>query len=173
MPEPTKDRLSTKYEHVFLFAKQSRYYFNLDGLRIPHETPGGMGWAANGKGRQITSDEGRISPTMKGGRGIEGMASMGGHPDGKNPGDVWNIPTAPFAAAHFAVMPQALAARCITAGCKDSGTVLDPFSGSGTTGLAAARHGRRYIGIDLSADYLDLSIRTRLAQPALLDEEPA
>jgi DNA modification methylase len=49
--------------------------------------------------------------------------------------------------------------------------VLDPFSGSGTTGLAATRHGRRYVGIDLSAEYLDLSLRTRLAQTALLDGE--
>lgn len=47
------------------------------------------------------------------------------------------------------------------------GTVLDPFSGSGTTGLAAAKHGRRYVGIDLNAEYLDLSLRTRLAQPGL------
>jgi site-specific DNA-methyltransferase (cytosine-N4-specific) len=54
-----------------------------------------------------------------------------------------------------------------------SGTVLDPFSGSGTTGLAAAKHGRRYVGIDLNADYLDLSLRTRLAQASLLDGEPA
>jgi DNA modification methylase len=56
------------------------------------------------------------------------------------------------------------------------GTVLDPFSGSGTTGLAAAKHGRKYVGIDLSADYLDLSLRTRLAQPGLdftAAEEPA
>ena len=45
--------------------------------------------------------------------------------------------------------------------------MMDPFSGSGTTGLAAAKHGRRYVGIDLSADYLDLSLRTRLAQPGL------
>ena len=51
------------------------------------------------------------------------------------------------------------------------GTVLDPFSGSGTTGLAATKHGRRYVGIDLSRDYLDLSLRTRLGQTALLDGE--
>jgi hypothetical protein len=53
------------------------------------------------------------------------------------------------------------------------GTVLDPFSGSGTTGLAATRHGRRYVGIDLSAEYLDLSLRTRLAQGALIPDGEA
>jgi site-specific DNA-methyltransferase (cytosine-N4-specific) len=88
--------------------------------------------------------------------------------DGRNPGDVWTIPTQPFSEAHFAVMPQALAERAIQAGCKPAGVVLDPFSGSGTTGLAAAKHGRRYVGIDLSRDYLELSLRTRLGQKALL-----
>jgi len=73
----------------------------------------------------------------------------------------------------FTVMPVALAERAIQAGCKPGGTVLDPFSGSGTTGLAAARHGRKYVGIDLNAEYLDLSLRTRLAQTSLLDGEPA
>ena len=86
---------------------------------------------------------------------------------GRNARDVWSISAQPFPGAHFAVMPLALAERCIQAGCKPGGTVLDPFSGSGTTGLAAARHGRRYAGIDLNADYLDLSLRTRLAEPTL------
>ena len=85
-------------------------------------------------------------------------------------GDVWTIPTQPFPDAHFAVMPTLLAEECITDGCKPGGTVLDPFSGSGTTGLAAARLGRRYVGIDLNREYLDLSLRTRLAQPSLTAE---
>jgi site-specific DNA-methyltransferase (cytosine-N4-specific) len=80
---------------------------------------------------------------------------------------VWDIPTQLFSAAHFAVMPQKLAQRCILAGCKPGGTVLDPFSGSGTTGLAAQRLGRRYIGIDLNAEYLDLSLKTRLVNAPL------
>ncbi|EKT83027.1 DNA methyltransferase [Rhodococcus phage Mbo4] len=86
---------------------------------------------------------------------------------GRNPGDVWAISSQPFPGAHFATMPLALAERCIQAGCKPGGTVLDPFSGSGTTGLAATRHGRRYVGIDLSRDYLDMSLRTRLQQGGL------
>jgi len=68
---------------------------------------------------------------------------------------------------------DALAERCVLAGCKPGGTVLDPFSGSGTTGMVAQRHGRKYVGIDLNKDYLDLSLRTRLRQAALDFEEPA
>ena len=48
--------------------------------------------------------------------------------------------------------------------------MLDPFCGSGTTGMVAAKHGRRFVGIDLSATYLDLALRTRLAQTALIEE---
>lgn len=88
------------------------------------------------------------------------------HPS-RNPGDVWTIPTQPFPGAHFATFPPALPERCIQAGCKPGGTVLDPFSGSGTTGLAAAKHGHRYVGVDLNHEYLDLSLRTRLQQPGL------
>ena len=65
--------------------------------------------------------------------------------------------------------PPALAERCILVGSREGDTILDPFSGSGTTGLAATRNGRRYVGIDLNADYLDLSLRTRLAQTSLID----
>ncbi len=88
------------------------------------------------------------------------------HVNGKNPGDVWSMPTQPFPGAHFACFPPELPRRCILAGCKPGGTVLDPFHGSGTTGMVAAEQGRRYIGIELNADYLDLSLRTRLAQSA-------
>lgn len=85
----------------------------------------------------------------------------------RNARTVWDIPTQPFAGAHFATMPVTLAERCIKAGSRPGDTVLDPFSGSGTTGLAAARLGRRYVGIDLNAEFLDLSLATRLAQPGL------
>lgn len=95
----------------------------------------------------------------------------GAHPAGRNPGDVWSIATAGFPEAHYAVFPAELPRRCIAAGCPEGGVVLDPFSGSGTTGWVAERMGRRYVGIDLSREYLDMSLRTRLAQPALLVAE--
>lgn len=159
MPESIRDRLSTKHEHVFMFSKRPRYWFDLDPIREPHaSTPDREGKNAL-RGQKAMRAVGPNS----------GAYSEGG----RNPGDVWTVATQPFSEAHFAVMPVALAERAIQAGCKPGGTVLDPFSGSGTTGLAAARHGRRYFGIDLSAEYLDLSLRTRLAQTALFDGETA
>lgn len=92
---------------------------------------------------------------------------VGRNDRGKNPGDVWSINTQPFPGAHFAVFPQELARRCIVAGCKPGGTVLDPFSGSGTTGLVAQQNGRKYVGIDISAEYLKLSMESRLSNGVL------
>jgi site-specific DNA-methyltransferase (cytosine-N4-specific) len=85
---------------------------------------------------------------------------------GKNPGDVWQITTKPYPEAHFATFPIDLPLRCIKAGCKPGGTVLDPFSGSGTTGEAARMLGRRYVGIDLNPAYHDLAVK-RFVQPVL------
>lgn len=79
-------------------------------------------------------------------------------------GDVWTITTKPFPEAHFATFPPELARRCVLAGCPEGGTVLDPFSGSGTTGMVALEQGKKYIGIDLNPEYLDLSLRTRLKE---------
>lgn len=156
MPESVTDRLSSRHEHLFMLSKSARYWFDLDPIREPHVYP----------------SDARVLPRAQRGQvGAPDHSRAGLHEVGRNPGDVWVIPTQPFSAAHFAVYPITLAERAILAGCKPGGIVLDPFSGSGTTGLAAAKHGRKYVGIDLSADYLDLSLRTRLGQKALLDGE--
>lgn len=81
---------------------------------------------------------------------------------------MWSISAQPFPGAHFAVMPPELARRCIAAGSRTGDVVLDPFAGSCTTGMVAGQLGRRFVGIDLSATYLDLALRTRLAQGALM-----
>lgn len=76
---------------------------------------------------------------------------------------VWQIPTKPFPGAHFAVFPPALIEPCILAGAPKGGTILDPFSGSGTTGMVALSAGRKYVGIDVNAEYLKLSLDSRLS----------
>ncbi|HLI40231.1 MAG TPA: site-specific DNA-methyltransferase, partial [Streptosporangiaceae bacterium] len=63
---------------------------------------------------------------------------------------------------HFAAYPIDLPLRCIAAGCKPGGTVLDPFTGTGTTGLAALQLGRRFTGIELSPEFAALTVE-RLA----------
>lgn len=174
MPESVTDRLSCRYEMTFLFSKSQRYWFDLDPIREPLAYPDTVGHAFGGNspevGRRRGNRYGVARPWANSEQGDDHDAS---DPRGRNPGDVWSISTKPFSEAHFAVMPPELAERCILAGCKPGGTVLDPFSGSGTTGMVAQRHGRKYVGIDLNKDYLDLSLRTRLQQAALDFEEPA
>ena len=85
----------------------------------------------------------------------------------KNKRTVWTVPTVPFPGSHFAVYPPELIRPCILAGSAPDDVVLDPFSGSGTTGAVATFEGRRYVGIDLNADYLRLSLETRFRQPTL------
>ncbi len=75
----------------------------------------------------------------------------------RNCRDVWLINTAPYRGKHFAAYPPKLAERCILAGCPEGGIVLDPFFGSGTTGIAAVHNGRHYIGIELNEEYCFLA----------------
>ncbi|MCX5587591.1 DNA-methyltransferase [Streptomyces erythrochromogenes] len=90
----------------------------------------------------------------------------------RNPGDLWAYSLAHYPGAHFATFPLNIPLRCIKAGCKPGGTVLDPFSGSGTTGAAARQLGRHYIGIDLNPAYHDLAVN-RFAQGVFAFDETA
>lgn len=156
MPESVRDRLASKHEHLFLLTNSERYWFDLDAIRAKPKTAG------------RTWDE-RKAAGAPGRHGITGAAAMEKVPSlaaadrGANPGDVWSIAPRPFPGAHFATFPIDLPIRCIKAGCKPGGTVLDPFSGSGTTGAAARQLGRKYVGIDLNPAYHDLA-RERFAQ---------
>lgn len=154
MPESIADRMSTRHEHLFLFAKQPRYWFDLDAIREPHAAPerksGARAFRARDLSHQRTATGVYTGPDAR----------------GRNPGDVWEIATRPYPAAHFATFPIDLPLRCIKAGCKPGGVVLDPFSGSGTTGAAARQLGRRYVGIDLNPEYHDLA-KQRFAQGVL------
>ena len=75
----------------------------------------------------------------------------------RNKRDVWHINTGGYKGAHFATFPPKLAETCILAGCPMDGIVLDPFIGSGTTGLTALRNGRHYIGIELNQAYCEIA----------------
>jgi DNA modification methylase len=66
---------------------------------------------------------------------------------------VWQIPKATSRTVHTAVFPEALVSRCVLAGSRQGDTVLDPFAGSGTTGVVSTQLGRDFLGIELNADY--------------------
>lgn len=174
-PESVTDRLSNRHELLFLFSKSRRYWFDLDPIREPLARPealsegtlfggnnGGTGKIGSSarRGGSHKSVYGNVPPGRRrpknGGTGDHHSST---HERGRNPGDVWSISTRPFAGAHFATFPVELPRRCILAGCRPGGTVLDPFSGAGTTALAAQELGRKAIGIDINPEYHDIALR--------------
>jgi site-specific DNA-methyltransferase (adenine-specific) len=82
---------------------------------------------------------------------------------GKQMKSVWNIPLTPIREKRFGKHPTQkpleLLRRIVIAHSRERDLVLDPFNGSGTTGVACAELGRRYVGIDIEKDYLDISVR--------------
>jgi site-specific DNA-methyltransferase (cytosine-N4-specific) len=171
MPESVRDRLSNRHEHVFMFAKSSRYWFDLDAIREPHVSERAKRFAGTKPGGASRTGKAQgIGVGSRTGGPLTGDHSGSSHPKGRNPGDVWSINTAKYPEAHFATFPLALPTRCIKAGCKHGGTVLDPFSGSGTTGAAARQLDRRYIGVDLNPEYHELA-KQRFAQGAFFFDE--
>ena len=86
----------------------------------------------------------------------------------KNKRTVWQINTEPCKEAHFAVFPRALVRPCILAGSPADGIVLDPFFGSGTVGVVAIETGRKCVGIEAKAEYVDIAkSRTGGTAPSL------
>ncbi|HHV09997.1 MAG TPA: site-specific DNA-methyltransferase [Clostridiales bacterium] len=77
----------------------------------------------------------------------------------KNKRSVWTVATKGFKEAHFATFPEELITPCILAGCPQGGIVLDMFFGSGTTGMAAVRNFRNFIGIEINPEYKKMADR--------------
>ncbi len=97
---------------------------------------------------------------------------------GKQMKAVWNM-TAPSQSEkthgkHPTQKPIALVERCILASTQKDAKILDPFCGSGTTGVASIKHGREFVGIEMSEEYCDLAkrrIEEELTKPQLWSEK--
>lgn len=146
MPEPVKDRCTKAHEHVFLLAKSQDYFFNAEAIREESEDRPLSSW----------EDRKKSEPVRRGDPGVSGHVThthtLASRP-GRNKRDVWTIAPKPFKGAHFAVFPPALVEPCVLAGSAPGDVVLDPFTGSGTTGMVALQHGRNFIGTELNPDY--------------------
>jgi site-specific DNA-methyltransferase (cytosine-N4-specific) len=84
----------------------------------------------------------------------------------RNKRSVWSVNTKPFNGAHFATFPPDLITPCILAGSAPGDTVIDPFFGSGTTGLVAFSYGRPFIGIEIKSEYIGVA-RKRLNERSI------
>ena len=155
MPESVTDRCTKSHEYVFLLSKSKKYYFDAAGIKEPCTANS----IADFKRRKNMDKR-------KGGLGTYWEV----RPDlfrprneyipkdfMRNKRDVWTLPTNSFVGAHFATYPIKLIEPCIVAGCPSGGIVLDPFFGSGTTGITALKNLRNYIGIELNPDYVKIA----------------
>lgn len=111
MPSSVKDRFANSYEPVFMLVKRKKYWFDLDAVRKPYTEPmdrwGGEKLEAKG---QSNWDKGTGQETYR-------NRDMRPNKSGKNPGDVWTIPTQPFPEAHFATFPEKLVEPMILSSC--------------------------------------------------------
>ena len=157
MPEGVKDRPTSAHESMFLFAKSTRYYYDLDAIREPNRgsTLTHRGGGRAGGRRESQDDSGLV---RSGGFG-RWQAPRKANPKGRNTRNVWAIGPERSGGSHYAVFPPALVAPCVKAGCPPGGIVLDPFMGSGTTAQVAQDYGRQWLGFDLDERNLELAAR--------------
>ena len=119
MPSSVRDRLACTWEALYVFVRETGYFFDLDAVRAPHTTVSRP--RRTGAARARTREAWR-GPNGDDASGLAYLHGQGifGHPLGKNPGDVWRIGTSSFRGAHHATFPVALADRAIRAGCPEA-----------------------------------------------------
>lgn len=130
-------RFTSVHDNIGLFAKSKDHYFDLDAVRIPYDAE---------------TKKARSRKRFEGSKWLE---------QGYNPKDLWSHARIhrqdPERVAHPTQKPLALIERMILASCPPGGLVVDPFMGSGTTAVACAKHGRRFIGYEINQDYCDMA----------------
>jgi adenine-specific DNA-methyltransferase len=130
-------RFSGRHETVLWYTKGDNYFFDLDSVRVPQKYPGKRHYKGPAKGE------------------------LSGNPLGKNPGDVWDIPNVKGnhieKAGHPCQFPVGLVQRLVRALCPPGGIVLDPYMGSGSSGIAAVVEARRFAGAELDKKYFTIA----------------
>ncbi|MDD3788067.1 MAG: site-specific DNA-methyltransferase [Petrimonas sp.] len=143
------NRFSGRYETILWFSKTDDYIFNLDDVRVRAKYPGKRYYKGPKKGL------------------------ISGNPLGKNPSDIWeileqdwdkaiwNIPNVksnhPEKTEHPCQFPIELVERCVLALTNENSWVLDPFSGVGSTVVAAIKNNRNAIGIEKEKEYCNIA----------------
>jgi DNA modification methylase len=157
MPESVRDRCTKAHEYLFLLSKSPRYHFDAEAIAED----------AIHAGKVVTLGEKSLSRGQATGANVaasgNGKADSVVVKDTRNKRSVWTVTTRGFKGAHFATFPPTLIEPCILAGSKPGDLVLDPFAGSGTTGVVSLQHGRSFLGIELNPAYVEMA-RKRIAE---------
>lgn len=156
MPESVTDRPTKSHEYVFLLSKQPNYYYDHEAIKEPaiYGTQDVRG--SNGALGQLQKQR-RIDKARGSFSGKFGNEAFRAIRDKRNKRSVWTVSTKPLKEAHFATFPEDLIEPCVLAGCPIDGIVMDPFFGSGTTGLVSLKHSRNFIGIELNPEYIKIA----------------
>jgi adenine-specific DNA-methyltransferase len=146
-------RFSGRYEVILWFTRSDCYTFHLDPVRVPQKYPQKKHFKGPHRGE------------------------LSGHPLGKNPGDLWQIPNVKAnhveKTSHPCQFPVELIERLVLALTDPGDWVLDPFLGAGSAAIAALMHRRRAIGAEIVPDYLAIAReRLRLAEQGALRIRP-
>lgn len=173
MPESVRDRCTKSHEYIFLLSKAERYYFDAAAISEPIAESSAKRYLQNIEAQKGSDRQpGKTNGPMKAALPRFGGEKYGNNttPEARtksgkvyvptlrrNKRDVWTVSTSGFRGAHFAVFPEKLIEPCILAGSPLGGTVLDPFAGSGTTGVVAKRLRRDFIGCEINPDYAQMA----------------
>ena len=159
MPESVTDRCTKAHEYIFLLTKSQKYAYDAEAIKEPSISFKDVG---DGKATKI-----KFGGNKYGDSDDPKHQTKSGNEytdNGKrNKRSVWTVTTKPYSEAHFATFPPELIEPCILAGSAPDTLVLDPFNGAGTTGVVSIQNSRRYIGIELNPEYLEMS-RKRIQQ---------
>ena len=148
MPESVRDRCTKAHEYIFLLSKNAKYYFDNEAIK---EDAVAKNRSAGNKVPQKGTDQ----PFSETKQGL--IKAQQKKYQKRNKRSVWTVTTKPFKGAHFATFPMDLIEPCVLAGCPEGGTVLDPFAGSGTTGIVAANHARNSVLLELNEEYIEIA----------------
>ncbi len=164
MPESVKDRCTKSHEYIFLLAKSDRYYFDHAAIKerrisCKNDAVAGSRGAFGPRQTRLRGagnlqKKYRLTP---GGKHLGGNIPYNGESELRSKRDVWTVATRGCKGNHFAVFPEQLIEPCILAGCPEGGAVLDPFMGSGTTGVVAKRLRRNFVGCEISPEYWEMA----------------
>lgn len=181
MPEGVTDRCTRAHEYLFMLSKSAQYFYDAAAIAepaiysgLPNQDPSGFkdprSYSGKHQNGYRTGDKQRGHSRRHAGfnarwDAMERAEQCSGM---RNKRSVWTVATKPFAEAHFATFPPALIEPCILAGCRDGGTVLDPFGGAGTTGLVADRLNRNAILIELNPAYAEMAAKRIRKEASLI-----
>jgi site-specific DNA-methyltransferase (adenine-specific) len=153
-PDGAKDRWRQSHEHVlFLVKNRSAYQFFDRAIRVPYSEVTVKRWGNNQAygGPKATTKASPVGQRFP--RGKTFRLS----PHGTIPPDVIRMATARSKERHYATFPQQLVETFVLAVTREGNTVLDPFVGTGTSGVVTISHRRLFLGFDLNSDYLNIA----------------